>query len=78
LKGRVQAVEYIHTSEAAAMLGCSDQTVRQLARAQVLDGMRLTPNGYMKIDRASVQAYLQQRRVAGLGHSKSKVAKRRK
>jgi excisionase family DNA binding protein len=67
----------MHTSEVAAVLDCSDQTVRQLARAGILQGMRLTPNGYMKIDRASVQAYLQQRRVAGLGH-KSKVAKRRK
>lgn len=76
MKGRTQAVEYIHTSEAAGMIGCSDQTVRQLARARQIAGMRLSPGGYMKIERASVTAFIQRRQAAGLG-GKSSPKKRR-
>jgi hypothetical protein len=80
LKGRVQAVEYIHTTEAAAMIGCSDQMVRNLARDSQIFGMRLSTGGYMKIERASVVAFIQRRQKAGLSGgngSKSSPKKRR-
>jgi len=54
-------VEFIHTTEAAAILVCSDQTVRRLAVDGELHGYRLTERGYYRIERASVIALAKRR-----------------
>ncbi len=58
--GKPDAV--ISTLEAAAMLGCSDDTALRLAHAGQLHGWRLTPRGRLKIERASVVAFIERRR----------------
>ena len=65
MKGRSQGKsKYVHAPEAAAMLGCSDMTVRRLALAGRLHGYRLTDRGRYEIERESVERLLRERRRA--------------
>lgn len=65
MKGRSEGKsKYVHTPEAAALLGCSDETVRRLALAGELHGYRLTSHGRYEIERASVDRLLRERRRA--------------
>lgn len=54
--------DWVSTSEAAKMIGYSENTVRRLTDAGPLKSFTIIDNGWRRIDRASVDAYLKRRR----------------
>jgi excisionase family DNA binding protein len=53
------ASEYLNVKEAAALLGQHEVTVRRHIAAGELRGVRLGPNGRVRIPRAALDAFVQ-------------------
>jgi excisionase family DNA binding protein len=53
------ARNYLTTGETAKLLGCSKQWVSQLARDGTIESYRLQASGWHRIDRASLEEYIE-------------------
>lgn len=58
--------EHISATEAAEKIGCSRMQVNRLIHLKLLTGCRLTPDGWWKVSRVSLDSYL-----SALSHQES-------